>query len=152
MYLLVMLDYANTRKAAVDSRRKLSERLSQSLDELAGLQAKIEQVRRELATVDQILEAIDFLDAAPPLEGEPSGMADHIRRTLQQTTTHLLPTQLRDLLLAAGVTSRSPKNLLIGVHNVLSRLEPRLETKQINGRMAYRWRHEEKHKNLHGGT
>lgn len=135
-----MLDYANTRKAAVHSRRQLSERLSQSLDELAGLQAKIEQVRRELATVDQILEAIDFLDAAPPLEGEPSGMADHIRRTLQQTTTHLLPTQLRDLLLAAGVTSSSPKNLLIGVHNVISRLEPYLETKEINGRAAYRFK------------
>ncbi len=77
-------------------------------------------------------------------------MADHIRRMLQQTTIHLLPTQIRDSLIAAGVTGSSPKNLLIGVHNVLSRLEPFLETSEINGRTAYRWKQDKNRKSLEG--
>jgi hypothetical protein len=44
------------------------------------------------------------------------------------------------LLVAAGVTSTSHKNLLIYVHNVISRLKPFLEAKEINNRTAYRWK------------
>jgi hypothetical protein len=93
-----------------------------------------------LSTIDLILEGLDFNESDAPLEGEPSGMADQIRRLLQQTPVHLLPTQIRDVLTAAGITGSSPKNLLIGVHNVLSRLELFLETTEINGRTAYRWK------------
>ena len=67
-------------------------------------------------------------------------MADHIRHILQQTQAHLLPTQIRDALTAVGITGSSPKNLLIGVHNVLSRFGCFLETTEINNRPAYRWK------------
>ena len=135
-----MLDYNRIREDAISRRRELSETLSQNLERQRELQEEIEKIRRELATIDDMLAALDFLRDGPPLEGEPKRTADQVRHTLQQTSVYLLPTQLRDLLLAAGVNSTSPKNLLIAVHNVLSRLKPFLESKEVNRRTAYRWK------------
>jgi len=134
------MDYIKTREDALRRRQELTERLTRIFEERVVLQSELERNQRELATIDLILEGLDFNESDAPLEGEPSGMADHIRRLLQQTPVHLLPTQIRDVLTAAGITGSSPKNLLIGVHNVLSRLELFLETTEINGRTAYRWK------------
>jgi hypothetical protein len=134
------VDYQKTREDALRRRLELTERLTKISEERVVLQTEMEQKQRELAAIDQILEGLDFYGSDVPLEGEPSGMADHIRRLLQQTPVHLLPTQIRDALTAVGITGSSPKNLLIGVHNVLSRLELFLETTEINGRPAYRWK------------
>jgi hypothetical protein len=38
------------------------------------------------------------------------------------------------------MTGSSHKNLLIGTHNVIARLDGYLETSEINGRTAYRWK------------
>jgi hypothetical protein len=134
------MDYARTRLDALQRRQELTERLTKILEERVALETEMEKKKRELAAIDQILEGLDLNESDAPLEGEPSGMADHIRRMLQQTPVHLLPTQIREALIAVGVTGSSPKNLLIGVHNVLSRLDPFLETILINGRPAYIWK------------
>jgi hypothetical protein len=134
------MDYIKTREDALRRRQELTERLTKIAEERVVLQTEMEQKQRELAAIDQILEGLDFYESDAPLEGEPSGMADHIRRILQQTPVHLLPTQIREALIAVGVTGSSPKNLLIGVHNVISRLEAFLEMIEINGRPAYRWK------------
>jgi hypothetical protein len=142
------MNYRKMRDEAVRRKGELELKLEQILKEQVRLNADREQAERELATVDQILDAVDSLDSSPPIEGEVSGTADYIRRTLQQTRDYLLPTQLRDLLVGAGVSGSSPQNVLIGVHNVLSRLKAHLETREINGRTAYRWNHHRKSKSL----
>ncbi|MGA7474722.1 MAG: hypothetical protein WB616_05870 [Candidatus Sulfotelmatobacter sp.] len=109
------------------------ERLFTINEERAALQ-------RELAAIDQILEGLDIYQSDAPLEGEASGVSDHVRRLLQQTPVPLLPTQIREALTAIGITGSSRKNLLISVHNVLSRLDRYLETTEINNRPAYRWK------------
>jgi len=134
------MDYIKTREDALRRRQELTERLTRIFEERVVLQSELERNQRELSTIDLILEGLDFNESDAPLEGEPSGMADQIRRLLQQTPVHLLPTQIREALIAVGVTGSSPKNLLIGVHNVLSRLDPFLETILINGRPAYIWK------------
>ena len=134
------MDYIKTREDALRRQEELTERLTKIFEERRALQEEMEKKQRERAAIDLILEGLDFFDSDAPLEGEPSGMADKIRRLLQQTPVHLLPTQIRDVLTAGGITGSSPKNLLIGVHNVLARLEPFLETSEINGRPAYRWK------------
>jgi hypothetical protein len=136
------VDYQKTREDALRRRLELTERLTKISEDRVILQTEMEKKQRELAAIDQILEGLDFYASDVPLEGEPSGMADHIRRLLQQTPVHLLPTQIRDALTAVGIMGSSPKNLLIGVHNVLSRLEFFVETTEINGRPAYRWKRE----------
>lgn len=109
------------------------ERLFTINEERAALQ-------RELAAIDQILEGLDIYQSDAPLEGEASGVSDHVRRLLQQTPVPLLPTQIREALTAIGITGSSRKNLLISVHNVLSRLDRYLDTTEINNRPAYRWK------------
>ena len=112
---------------------KVMERLFTINEERAALQ-------RELAAIDQILEGLDIYQSDAPLEGEASGVSDHVRRLLQQTPVPLLPTQIREALTAIGITGSSRKNLLISVHNVLSRLDRYLDTTEINNRPAYRWK------------
>lgn len=136
------MDYMKFRKEALERRRDLTSRLNEIVEERIILQAEMESKQRELAAVDRILEGLDSVNSDEPLEGEPSGMADHIRRLLQQSPVHLLPTQIRDALINVGITGSSPKNLLIGVHNVLSRLQLFLETAEVNNRAAYRWKRE----------
>jgi len=142
-----MIDYKRTRNDVLDRKRKLEIRLDKIHGQRSRLQSQLEVTQRELAALDQILDALDFRESDAAIEGEPSGMADHIRRRLQQTTAPLLPTQIRDFLMAVGIRGSSPKNLLIGVHNVISRLEVFLETTEINGRPAYRWK-----RNIDGGV
>jgi hypothetical protein len=134
------MDYIKTREDALRRRQELTDRITTICKERVILQTEMDQKQRELAAIDQILEGLDIYASDTPLEGETSGMADHIRRLLQQTPVHLLPTQIRDSLIAVGITGSTPRNLLIGVHNTLSRLELFLETTPINGRPAYRWR------------
>lgn len=134
------MDFAKFRKETLDRRQEVHDRLGEIVDQRMRLQTEMEQKQRELAAIDHILEGLDSLNSDEPLEGEPSGISDHIRRLLHQTPVYLLPTQIRQSLLDAGITGSSPKNLLIGIHNVLSRLELFLETKEINGRPAYRWK------------
>ncbi|MGA2459728.1 MAG: hypothetical protein ABSF85_19355, partial [Terriglobales bacterium] len=105
------MDYARTRLDALQRRQELTERLTKILKERVNLETEEEKKKRELAAIDQILEGLDLNESDAPLEGEPSGMADHIRRMLQQTPVHLLPTQIREALIAVGVTGSSPKNL-----------------------------------------
>src|SRR5262249_45229340 len=52
----------------------------------------------------------------------------------------LFPTQIRDELVAKGTKGSSPKNLLISIHNVLSRNEKSLDVKEVDGRYAYKWK------------
>ncbi|MGA9806807.1 MAG: hypothetical protein WBQ56_03860 [Candidatus Sulfotelmatobacter sp.] len=127
------MDYKKTREDAQWRREKVMERLFTINEERAALQ-------RELAAIDQILEGLDIYQSDAPLEGEASGVSDHVRRLLQQTPVPLLPTQIREALTAIGITGSSRKNLLISVHNVLSRLDRYLETTEINNRPAYRWK------------
>jgi len=136
------MNYGQTRKDALRRRKELSERLEEISEEAIALQAEKQNMQRELAAVDLILEGVDIYRSDAPLEGESSGVADHVRRLLQQTPVPLLPTQIRDFLESAGITGSSRRNLLIGVHNVLTRLELYLETVEINGRPAYRWKRE----------
>jgi hypothetical protein len=134
------MNYTQIREDALSRRQQLHERLSTILEERKRLQAEMEDKQRELAALDLILQSVDSLSSAEPIEGEPSGMADHVRRLLQQTPIHLLPTQIRDSLIVRGITGSSPKNLLIGVHNVIARLEHFLDKSEINNRPAYRWK------------
>jgi hypothetical protein len=136
------MDYDQIRNDALDRRQELTERLSTISAQSILLQTEKEDKQRELAAIDLILESVDSLKDGDAIQGEPSGMADQVRRLLQQTPIHLLPTQIRDSLIVLGITGSSPKSLLICVHNILSRLAVFLEETQINNRTAYRWKRE----------
>jgi len=134
------MNYAKTREDASRRREEVSQRIQAIHEKRSDLQRELEQMQRELASLDQILQGLDFYESDEPAEGEPSGMADRIRHLLQETPVHLLPAQIRDVLNREGISGSSSKNLLIGVHNVISRLEPFLEKVEINNRPAYRWK------------
>jgi hypothetical protein len=136
------MDYIKFRKETLYRKTEVDNRIAEILEQKMLLQTEMEQKQRERAAIDHILEGLDSINSDEPLEGEPSGTADHIRRLLQQTPVHLLPTQIRHSLNSVGITGSSPKNLLIGIHNVLSRLEGFLETTEVNNRTAYRWKQE----------
>ncbi|MGA9390321.1 MAG: hypothetical protein WBV69_07740 [Candidatus Sulfotelmatobacter sp.] len=134
------MDYEKTRKDASGRREEVSQRIQAIHKMRSDLQRELEQMERELASLDQILQGLDFYKSDEPAAGEPSGMADCIRHLLQETPVYLLPAQIRDAMNQKGISGTSPKNLLIAVHNVISRLEPFLEKIEINNRPAYRWK------------
>jgi hypothetical protein len=136
------MDYDKTREECLRRKQEVTGRLSKIWEERNLLQTELETLQRELAGIEHILEGVDVVTSDEPLASEPKGMGDHIRHLLQETPVHLLPTQIRDSLISVGVTGSSPKNLLIGVHNVLSRLDRFLDTTEINNRTAYRWKRE----------
>jgi hypothetical protein len=133
-----MLDYEKLKQATVERRAKLMERERQIDREITDLTAEAEEIRRELAGIDQILNGLEVMQS----EGlpEPPGMTEHIKRVLQLTTVPLSPVTLRDSLKAVGITGSSDKNLLISVHTVLGRLKPFLAEEQQDGRTVYKWK------------
>ena len=135
-----MMDYDKTRTDAVARKESLQSRQQDIAKEHKRLDDELEEVRRELIGLDQIIEGLDVVTTQNPPDLEAPGLSEHIRKTLQQTSVHLLPTQIRDACLAVGIKGSSMKNLLISVHNVLTRMEPSLDTAQIEGKTAYKWK------------
>jgi hypothetical protein len=114
-----------------DALRAAQEEL-QALEKRREVLLRFIEDARDLARVDRY-----ELD---PLPGyEPEGMTQEIRLILGLTTTPLTPTEIRDALVARGFKNESsPKNLLIAVHTVLSRIKDELETVERDGKTAYR--------------
>jgi hypothetical protein len=137
------MDYARLRQEALDRRQEVDARIEVLLEQRLRIQIETDQLRRERAGLDQILEGTESANSDEPLEGEPSGASDQVRRLLQQTPDFLLPTEIRDRLNRKGITGSSAKHLLIAIHNVLTRLDGYLETTEINNRTAYRWKRKE---------
>jgi hypothetical protein len=138
------MDYIKISQDALDRRREVDSRIEVLLQQILRDRTEVDQLRRERAGLDQIIEGTDSANSGEPLEGEPWGTSDHVRRLLQQTPDFLLPTEIRDRLNRKGITGSSGKHLLIAIHNVLTRLDGYLETTEINNRTAYRWKREKK--------
>jgi hypothetical protein len=135
-----MIDYEQTKADALQQKAKLVERQQEIAKEKSRLDEELQSIQRQLIGLDQILEGLDVATLQVPPDIEPMGFTDHIRMILQQTTVHLLPTQIRDSCLNAGFKGSSLKNLLISVHNVLERDHANLDEKQIEGKTAYKWK------------
>lgn len=88
------------------------------------------------------LSGREHLELTPPPGYVPQGLTEEIRTILGLTTVHLTPTQIRDSLIERGFkgSGSSPKNLLINVHTVLSRLwdARELDIVERDGKPAYK--------------
>ena len=128
-YKLTAMDetYMNALQAAQAELARLEKRRSVLLRIIEGLSELSEEERAELA---------------PPEGYIPQGLTDEIRTILSLTTVHLVPTQIRDSLIVRGFRASSPKNLLVNVHTVLSRLHDARELDVIekDGKPAYKMR------------
>lgn len=102
-------------------------------------------IEKRLAMVQQEIEGLRFLgnpEARLPLPPRVSelGLQNAVRLVLERAyPIPLPPTQIRNTLTDAGLIGSSPKNLLISVHTVLTRIKSELiEIPQADGRTAYR--------------
>ena len=135
-----MMDYEKSKADALQETARLTERQKQIVQEKTRLDAELMSIQRQLIGLEQIIDGLDVATLQTPPDEEPVGFTDHIRSLLQNTSIHLLPTQIRDSCLNAGFKGSSLKNLLISVHNVLHRVHEHLDEKQIDGKTAYKWK------------
>jgi len=133
-----MFDYTKTREDALRRKQELANREQGIAAQKQKLEEESAQIKRELIGLEQILEGLDFMSNDTPPDLEEVGFTDQIRGILNMTNSHLVPTQIRDALMNAGVTGSSPKNLLISVHTVLGRIKDELDVIDRDGKPAYR--------------
>ncbi|HYM76187.1 MAG TPA: hypothetical protein VE377_09440 [Candidatus Dormibacteraeota bacterium] len=106
---------------------------------------RLEQRRAALLRLIQNLKELsddDAYELTPPPGYVPQGLTEEIRTILALTTVHLTPPEIRDSLVARGFKASSPKNLLINVHTVLSRLHDarELDEAEKDGKTAFKKR------------
>jgi hypothetical protein len=140
----MVFDFEKTRTEATARRNTLLGRLKDIPKEKARLDDEAQQIQVEMIALDQILEGLSYMEAGgPPPDLEELGFRGQIEKVLQQNApNYLLPTQIREKLAAAGVTGSTPRNLLISIHTILTRLDKDklIEPTEQNGRTAYRWK------------
>lgn len=105
--------------------------------------ARLEERRASLLRLIENLSAIaeeDQYELTPPPGYVPQGLTEEIRTILNLTTVPLWPTEIRDALITRGFKASSPKNLLINVHTVISRLHDarELDPSDKDGKTAYK--------------
>src|SRR5277367_837410 len=116
-----MMDYNKTRAEAERRKAELLKRQQQIPLDKQKLDGEMEQIKRQLIGIEQILDGLAFMDSDVFPDYEPTGFTDSIRKILSETNLPLVPMQIRDALEAKGITGSSSKNLLINVHKVLER-------------------------------
>ena len=137
--LSFVMDYSKTREDANARKDALTLRALAIMEERKNLDAEVEQIRRELIGLDQILDGVEFMTSEIPPDLEPPGFTDKIRKILSDTQIPLVPTQVRDALEAAGSKGSSSRNLLISVHTVIERIKSELEESATpEGKTAYK--------------
>ncbi|MBZ5629444.1 MAG: hypothetical protein LAO06_11335 [Acidobacteriia bacterium] len=114
---------------------KYIEALHQAQAEMARLEERRSVLLRLIANLKELAEQDDGLafELTPPPGYVPKGLTEEIRTVLSLTTVHLNPVQIRDVLIRRGVAHSSPKNLLINVHTVLSRLHDARKLDVVKG-------------------
>lgn len=133
-----MLDYGKIRNQAEARRQILLARQKDIPKEKQKLDEEMEQNKRELIGIEQILDGVAFMDSNIPPDFEPEGFTDNVRKILSETGIPLVPTQIRDALEAKGIQGSSSKNLLINVHKVLERIDSELtKSTTAEGKTAY---------------
>lgn len=134
-----MVDYERLRIEVGARKQNLLTRQIDIPKEKQKLDAEFEANKRELIGLDQILDGLAFMDGSVPLDFEPAGFTDNVRKILSETSVPLVPTQIRDALQAKGIEGSSSKNLLINVHKVLERIDSELEKSTTpEGKTAYK--------------
>jgi len=107
-----MMDYGKTRTEAEAKKQVLLASQMEIPQEKKRLDEEMERIKRELIGIEQILDGLGFMDSDMPLDFEPSGFTDSIRKILSDTPTPLVPTQIRDALEAKGITGSTSKKPL----------------------------------------
>ena len=134
-----MLDYAKTREDALRRQQELVARQKEIAAQKHQIEEELTQIKKEMIGLEQIIDGLDFMSNDIPPDLEERGFTDQVRGILSMTNSHLVPTQIRDALMSAGVTGSSPKNLLISVHTVLGRIADELDTiTTTEGKTAYK--------------
>ncbi len=134
-----MFDYEKTRENALRRQQEIAARQKEIATQKRQLDDEASQLHKESVGLEQIIEGVDFMSNDIPPDLEERGFTDQIRGILSMTNSHLVPTQIRDALMNAGVTGSSPKNLLISVHTVLGRIADELDMiTTTEGKTAYK--------------
>jgi hypothetical protein len=140
----MVFDFDKTRTEAIARKNILLARIRDIPKEKARLDEEAQQIQVEMIALDQILEGLSYMEAGgPPPDLEELGFRAQIEKILQQNSLkYLLPTEIREKLVLAGVTGSSQRNLLISIHTILNRLDKDklIEAKEQQGRTAYRWK------------
>jgi chromosome segregation ATPase len=131
------MDINTTRNEAEKERESLIARLKQIEEDRDKLKEEEAQVTRRLLGLEQIVEGLELMEADSSTVLEPIGLTDRIRKILSETPRPLYPTQIRDALIAQGVSGSSIKILLISVHTTLTRIKNELNEVNVEGKTAY---------------
>jgi len=135
------MDIEKTRTEVEQHKEQLVERLKQIALEIHKLTDEAEEAKRQLIGIEQVLDGFSFMENENISVVAPIGLTDNVRKILSETKIPLVPTQIRDALLARGITGSSSKVLLINVHKTLERIEDELETSTTSeGKTAYKRR------------
>src|SRR5579859_7555341 len=73
-----MMDYTKTRTEAEARKQLLLSRQQAIPQEKKRLDEEMEQIKRELIGIEQILDGLGFMESDVPLDFEPSGFTDSI--------------------------------------------------------------------------
>jgi len=134
------MDYAKTLIDAQEKLKQLSVQRDALDREIEALLHIIEGA--QIATKDPSYWDPDNPGWVPKKspDSEPIGVTDGIRKILYRSGEAMLPTEIRDALVAMGIEGSSRKNLLIHVHKALGRMHDSDELAQVprDGKMAYR--------------
>jgi hypothetical protein len=137
------MDYAKIIQDANRRKQELSDRQQQIQSQRTVLDQESQNIQRELAGLDELLESIDLMtnpDIPPDLE--PLGFTDQIRVILQGASGPLTTKEIRSLLMAKGITGSSARNLLISVYTVITREKDKgnIERVEKDGKTAWVWK------------
>lgn len=115
---------------------KLQDRKKELLNHKASLE-------NQIAAIDRAIESLVFLGnphAAMPLDHREitdMGVQDAVRAIFRRSyPMSLMPTEIKNFFLSAGLYR---PNLLIEIHNAISRMGEDLEETKKGGKKAYRW-------------
>ncbi len=129
---------------AMDAEAALQKLRDEKLDHAK----KIAEIEQQIDTWEGVLAGLRFLgnpESQMPLprrmDLDGLGLQDAVLTVLRRSPVPLNPVEIREVLMASGMVGSSPKNLLISVHTVITRLGDRVEeVSGPDGKPAYKLR------------
>lgn len=128
------MSYQDELQAALNKLRELESVRSAVDKQIRGYTAIVESFQ-------QLIAQECFEERSSPLDLEPVGFTDAVRMILKHHVVSMSPLEIRDSLVAGGVTGSSEKNLLINVHTVVRRLVEAGEVQEAErkGERVFQW-------------
>ena len=97
--------------------------LRHAYQELAALESQKSHLLRLIKTLEVMTDFSPAMLPSTTIGYVSKGITEEIKTVLRESPVHLTAVQVRDAILARGVTTRNVRTLLISVHTILKRIE-----------------------------